>query len=83
MQSCEGCDFVNPWNAPYDRRNHKWLKSICYCCDNSADNKPRTISKPVIEQDITRPLAAQLQAQINYIGNKLNTHVDKKRGDYY
>lgn len=47
MKNCDGCTLSNPWEAQYDRRSGRWLKSLCYCCSNSVDNKPRTMSEPV------------------------------------
>lgn len=69
MKPCEGCTFVNPWNPQYDRRNHKWMKSLCYCCDNSVNGKPRTMSEPV-SLELFNSLEEKVQSfYVKYITN--------------
>ena len=67
MQNCPGCNISNPWEAPYDRRTHSYLKSICYYCPLSVNGKP-----PVNE-------LSSLKERINSLEHKYITSKYRER----
>ncbi len=80
--NCPDCTLNNPQERVFDRRRHIWLKSLCYCCSNSVDNKPRTMAEVslisfkeleysifMLNEKVSRITNSNLVLNGNYIDN--------------